>query len=537
MFKRFKILLSLVALCALCFPVWWRETSVYRSALPYALMRSAPRDVRSALPARPPLSFSVALLAAGTPAAPSAAAIVAAIPGEQVRPHWTLADVASGLPATSRAEYADDAALDEHLLADASAATSNGFYRVYVVPGAAHGRLRAVAGLHRHAWVEFDPETHATASIAAAVVEAAKLLDREAPGGSAGVVSASGEVGVVFTLMSEDPASVLPLWDFAGLRERYLDAVLAQMGRLARLRVESQAVHYAPLGVSPRTMGVTKYVERKDLPHLIDAGEWNDDPTATTRPTLNFALYVPSLDHSPLSIMLCSCGSWASSYLVPKWGGVVIHSAPTNTTPGSVYRIPTEALSREASAFSLQLRELLGVARAQDGDRKFVGDVYIEHMRHEHRAADWEVDAAVRAQALRHAESAAGSLSSFASLVDGLRYMRVLDHIGDLVAASLAGLSGASDAVVGPRPDYDAARDAAQAAHAAADRAFFDKDVLALLYFPDEHKYAIYVPLFVPLAVQLLGQFYREAKRPKTRAYIAGTLRGLFMRSGKAKVE
>eukprot|EP00727_Mastigamoeba_balamuthi_P014400 m51a1_g9585 hypothetical protein (120) ;mRNA; r:1004336-1005079 len=91
-----------------------------------------------------------------------------------------------------------------------------------------------------------------------------------------------------------------------------------------------------------------------------------------------------------------SCCSWASSYLVLKWGGVVIHSSPTNTTPGSVYRIPTEALSHEASAFSLQLRELLGIACAQDGDCKFVGDVYIEHMRHEHRAADWEADAAAK---------------------------------------------------------------------------------------------------------------------------------------------
>eukprot|EP00727_Mastigamoeba_balamuthi_P014398 m51a1_g9583 hypothetical protein (135) ;mRNA; f:990215-990794 len=117
---------------------------------------------------------------------------------------------------------------------------------------------------------------------------------------------------------------------------------------------------------------------------------------------------------------------------------------------------------------------------------------------------------------LRRAESAAGSLSSFASLVDGLRYIRVLDHIGDLVAASLAGLSGASDAVAGPRPDYDAVQ-------AAADRAFFDEYVLALLYLPDEHKCAIY--------------FYREAKRPRARAYIAGTLRGLFARLGKAKTE
>ena len=37
-----------------------------------------------------------------------------------------------------------------------------------------------------------------------------------------------------------------------------------------------------------------------------------------------------------------------------------------------------------------------------------------------------------------------------------------------------------------------------------AETAFFDPSLLALLYFPDDQKYAIYVPYFVPVGLPIL---------------------------------
>jgi phosphatidylinositol glycan class S len=36
--------------------------------------------------------------------------------------------------------------------------------------------------------------------------------------------------------------------------------------------------------------------------------------------------------------------------------------------------------------------------------------------------------------------------------------------------------------------------------------------MLALLYFPDEHKYAVYTPLFGPVAVPLILTVFKEFK-------------------------
>lgn len=45
-----------------------------------------------------------------------------------------------------------------------------------------------------------------------------------------------------------------------------------------------------------------------------------------------------------------------------------------------------------------------------------------------------------------------------------------------------------------------------------SEEAFFDKDMVAMLYFPDEHKYAVYMPLFIPIAVPLLLALVQEAR-------------------------
>jgi hypothetical protein len=45
-----------------------------------------------------------------------------------------------------------------------------------------------------------------------------------------------------------------------------------------------------------------------------------------------------------------------------------------------------------------------------------------------------------------------------------------------------------------------------------AEKAFFDDKMVSMLYFPDEHKYAIYTPLFGPLALPLLMALLKELR-------------------------
>lgn len=56
----------------------------------------------------------------------------------------------------------------------------------------------------------------------------------------------------------------------------------------------------------------------------------------------------------------------------------------------------------------------------------------------------------------------------------------------------------------------------AETAFATAERAFYDPSLLGLLYFPDDQKYAIYVPLFVPTMLPVLLSLFGIAKYLRT---------------------
>ena len=45
-----------------------------------------------------------------------------------------------------------------------------------------------------------------------------------------------------------------------------------------------------------------------------------------------------------------------------------------------------------------------------------------------------------------------------------------------------------------------------------AEKAFFHKSMVGQVYFPDEHKVAVYLPMLGPMAVPLIMSVLREVK-------------------------
>lgn len=60
------------------------------------------------------------------------------------------------------------------------------------------------------------------------------------------------------------------------------------------------------------------------------------------------------------------------------------------------------------------------------------------------------------------------------------------------------------------RNEFEKAWVLSKEAYELSDSAFFDPTMLALLYFPDEHKYAVYMPLFVPILLPILSAIFKE---------------------------
>lgn len=96
--------------------------------------------------------------------------------------------------------------------------------------------------------------------------------------------------------------------------------------------------------------------------------------------------------------------------------------------------------------------------------------------------------------------------------------MVVQDHINSKVRHSLDALTLVSQAFL--QEDYIDALQRSIEAIELAEKAFFDPTMVSMLYFPDEHKYAIYMPLFVPISVPLIMALLKQLKalkQPKTK--------------------
>lgn len=69
------------------------------------------------------------------------------------------------------------------------------------------------------------------------------------------------------------------------------------------------------------------------------------------------------------------------------------------------------------------------------------------------------------------------------------------------------------------------ASELAQKSFLASEQAFFDASLLAQLYFPDEQKYAIYIPLFLPIMVPVITSFSMMVKLLKKNRVVKQKLK------------
>lgn len=232
--------------------------------------------------------------------------------------------------------------------------------------------------------------------------------------------------------------------------------------------------------------------------------------SSSNDPVLHFILFIPSAERRPLVILTDDEGtvSPSSAFLVPQWGGIVIHNPTSISSSGT---LPDHDVSAVFAAFATQLQSLLGVATLARGVHAPKG------------LSAWQLDGLTRWRTLENAQGSQDTLASIVKLVNQIANMPVGADVRDDVEDALAALQDMRDAA-----PVSLAQAFARSATALglASRAFFNPGMLALLYFPAEHTYAVYTPLFasalIPLVVAALREF-TAWKRDRREAALAKT--------------
>ncbi|KAG6897244.1 hypothetical protein C0992_003133 [Termitomyces sp. T32_za158] len=319
------------------------------------------------------------------------------------------------------------------------------------------------------------------------------------------VVPYSPRYRLSFTLLNEDAsASSSSLkWDIAHAIHYHIKPVLTQLKRLHNFTIESQVQFHAPLAFTPRALESGFGIETKDLAVFVNSAEWTLSSSASNDPVLHFVVFVPSESRRPLHILdQDGAVSPSISFLLPQWGAIVIFNPgePLQDT-----KVPTTSLDTIFTTFSENLLTLLGVPKLPPSIAKISNEL-----------SQWQLDALLRYRTLSNSQLSQDTLRSIVSLVDQIENMPVGQDVRDDVQVALLALEKMSEA---PEDSLVDTFLLSARAFVLSSRAFFNPGMLAMLYFPAEHKYAVYTPLFasalIPILVAALREFAAWRKQRK----------------------
>lgn len=124
--------------------------------------------------------------------------------------------------------------------------------------------------------------------------------------------------------------------------------------------------------------------------------------------------------------------------------------------------------------------------------------------------AHWELDAIRRSLTQKQILKTLSSLESISKLILKVSNIVIIEEISDRMHTAVELSIGAIDALSGP--DLQNAYKLSSRAYLSSETAFFDPSLLSLLYFPDDQKYAVYFPLFLPVSLPVVTSAYHLYK-------------------------
>lgn len=259
------------------------------------------------------------------------------------------------------------------------------------------------------------------------------------------------------------PTATPSSWDIEAALEEHMKPLLESFSSVSNFTIDTQVQLYATPGVSGNVL------KREDLSGFINAAEWPLSPSIGGAPTINFIIYIGDMEVE----------GGGKSWLIPQWGGVVIQSDVANLRPAMLI-------------FSNQLMSLLGAPES--------GSLPLRLM------------TLVRVRSAGLLLKASGTMGSLARLSLALPSISIPRSVADGVYTTLSHLRKACDGLGGKE-----GLENARIAEEAAEKAFFEKSMVGQLYFPDEHKITVYMPLLGPMGVPLVMGVVKEFKAWRKR--------------------
>lgn len=308
-------------------------------------------------------------------------------------------------------------------------------------------------------------------------------------------VRASSSYDIIFTTISPQPEKVRILYDQEDAVVRFFTPLTSQLDLVADHKLKSQWLYFIDLGQHPKRNGKDNFIMTSDqLPHIISPLEKKLGSGVSKHPCLHFIIYTALCEESSLHFRTHD-GSLVNAVLSPRWGGIQVLNPKPEHCNSSQELIPD--VSSFMSTFLAQLRSLIGIADQEYGiPRSTVLPLKSVKLRL------WELDFLYRLRSLEQISLAQMTLQSLSQLLEEISNIVINEEVG-------ASVNNAVDHIENGQKDLHRGNITGALYHArhafnSAENAFTHPSLLALLYFPDDQKYAVYIPLFIPIMIPVL---------------------------------
>ncbi|XP_035233142.1 GPI transamidase component PIG-S-like, partial [Stegodyphus dumicola] len=235
---------------------------------------------------------------------------------------------------------------------------------------------------------------------------------------------------VTFSLIVPEPHIVDINWDIAKAINAYVKPFLEELDLVSSVTIKSQILYMTSLPI-PTQMSSDERGEfvlnLEHLPSLINPVEARLGSDISVDPNLNFVVYIPTKEQTPLRIY-DSKGQPVSSnaFLLPQWGGFLMFNCPMpeNSSLPHTVNLDVHAVME---VFLSQFRLLLGLLEMDS-----LSDENCQVMPSS-SIHKWEVDFLLRKNSQEYLSSAISSLSSLSQLLKTIGNIVIRDEVGQKV--------------------------------------------------------------------------------------------------------
>uniref|UniRef100_A0A1A9WRR7 uS12 prolyl 3-hydroxylase n=1 Tax=Glossina brevipalpis TaxID=37001 RepID=A0A1A9WRR7_9MUSC len=326
---------------------------------------------------------------------------------------------------------------------------------------------------------------------------------------------------IIISVLNPRPDVMNVKWNVPLAVETYLKPYLQQISHISNYTLKTQWKFQVSFEANLRQVRDTTAFGRHyalandSLPYIITAIEKHLGVSITDKTPINLVVYVTPCDIAPVFIYnkRNERSSDVNAFISSKWGGLIIVNPPVDAC--KYYQEHQQIVSFFIQTNDImqimlyQLQKLLDINVEVNMDGVKIVD--LEHL----APRRWEYESYIRRSTITHITTATNTLQSLMKLLNKISYIVIDDNVGALIKTAYEHISMAKKALANHQ--LFTASALAQKAFVASEQAFFDSSMLAQLYFPDEQKYAIYIPLFLPVLAPVVMSFSTLFKIIKNR--------------------